>query len=76
MKRSESYKIDINRLINGQGHAKIIKTNTKVEKQYKKPKSEYHFNSEIYNPYVGAAGMLLHRSGQFTIAKWNASLLN
>ena len=30
---------------------------------------EYCINLEIYTPYAGAAGMLLHINGKFTMGK-------
>jgi hypothetical protein len=37
---------------------------------------EYRINWEIYTPYAGAAGMLLHMNGQFTMGKLKSSLLS
>ena len=37
---------------------------------------EYRINWEMYTPYAGAAGMLLHKNGKFTIGKLNSSLLS
>jgi hypothetical protein len=36
---------------------------------------EYRINWEIYTPYAGAAGMLLHINGMFTMGKLKSSLL-
>jgi hypothetical protein len=30
---------------------------------------EYLINLEIYTPYAGASGMLLHKDGKFTMGK-------
>ena len=35
----------------------------------------WNINWEIYTPYAGAAGMLLHMNGKFTIGKLKSSLL-
>jgi hypothetical protein len=37
---------------------------------------EYRINWEIYTPYAGAAGMLLHMNGKFTMGKLKSSLLS
>ena len=36
----------------------------------------YRINWEIYTPYAGAAGMLLHINGKFTMEKLKSSLLS
>ena len=36
---------------------------------------EYLINWEIYTSYAGAAGMLLHINGKFTMGKLKSSLL-
>jgi hypothetical protein len=33
-------------------------------------------NQKVYTPYAGAAGMLLHMNGQFTMGKLKSSLLS
>jgi hypothetical protein len=35
----------------------------------------YHLR-DIYTPYAGATGMLLHINGKFTMEKLNSSLLS
>jgi hypothetical protein len=37
---------------------------------------EYRNNWEIYTPYAGAAGVLLHMNGKFTMGKLKSSLLS
>jgi hypothetical protein len=37
---------------------------------------EYRINWEIYTPYAGAAGLLLHINGKFTMEKLKSSLLS
>ena len=44
--------------------------NTLSKKSWHEPQAlEYRINWEIYNPYAGAAGILLHINGKFTIEK-------
>jgi hypothetical protein len=37
---------------------------------------EYRIIREIYAPYAGASGMLLHINGKFTMGKLKSSLLS
>jgi hypothetical protein len=37
---------------------------------------ECRINQEIYTPYSGAAGVLLHINGKFTMGKLKSSLLS
>jgi hypothetical protein len=37
---------------------------------------EYLINLEIFTPYAGAAGMLLHINGKFTMGKLKSSILS
>jgi hypothetical protein len=58
--RSASY-LDLHLEIDSEGRLKTM---------------EYRINWEIYTPYAGAAGMLLHMNGKFTMGKLKSSLLS
>ena len=55
----------------------LVSTNPLSKKYRYEPLSlEYRINWEIYTPYAGAAGILLHINGKFTMRKLKSSLLS
>jgi hypothetical protein len=56
--------------------ASFVRSNPLSKKSWLEPQAlEYRINWEICTPYAGAAGMLLHMNGKFTMGKLKSSLL-
>jgi hypothetical protein len=50
----------------------LVSSNLLSRKSWEEPYAlEYRINWSMYTPYAGAAGMLLHVSGKFTMGNWN-----